>query len=78
MEAPVVTQIDGARWLTISYTPAPDREARRVYYAVWLRERTFEIKKTGRRFLARDAGGHLQIRLNAEGDERALLKDLCF
>lgn len=78
IQTPVVTQIDGAWWLTVSYTPAPDKEASRVYSATLLGERTFEIAKTGRLFRARNANGHLQIKLRAKDGERELLTDLCY
>lgn len=78
MRTPVVAQVGDQWWVTISYTPAPDREASRVYHATWLGERTFEVKKTGRLFRARDASGHLQIKLNSKDSAKALLSDLCF
>lgn len=78
MQSPALAQIDDQWWVTISYTPAPDQEASRIYHATWLGERTFQIEKTGRLFRARDANGHLQIKLHSKDSARALLSDLCF
>jgi len=64
--------------LIISFTPAEDNEALRVYSATWLGERTFEVSSTGRRFKASSRNGLLRIRLASKDESHEVLKDLCF
>ncbi|MES2014050.1 MAG: hypothetical protein V4445_09870 [Pseudomonadota bacterium] len=70
---------EGNQWyLMISFTPAPENEAFKVFYSTWLGERIFEVSSTGRRFKASSNHGLFRIRLESKEQSREVLNDLCF